>query len=149
MMQKIFNAEKSIASLFIRLALAIVILPHGIQKVSDFSNILEILNSFYGLPTFIGVLVILIEFLAPMFLILGLFTRANSLIIGFLILGASYFHLENGFFINWFGSQAGEGVQFHILFVLTALGLSFIGGGKWSIDFIMQNKLDRKIEVEE
>jgi hypothetical protein len=46
-------------------------------------------------------------------------------------------HLPNGFFMNWFGTQKGEGFEYHLL----ALGLALIvilrGGGKWSLDEII------------
>ena len=48
-------------------------------------------------------------------------------------------HLQHGFFMNWFGNQAGEGIEYHLL----ALGLSLVvlikGGGKWSVDRAIVN----------
>ena len=43
-------------------------------------------------------------------------------------------HLQNGFFMNWSGSQQGEGFEFHILAIALALALMIKGGGKWSVD---------------
>jgi len=41
--------------------------------------------------------------------------------------------------MNWFGNQAGEGFEYHLL----ALGLSLVvlikGGGKWSVDRAIAN----------
>lgn len=95
------------------------------------------------MPFLIGLLVIMAEFLGSLFIILGLGTRfmAFSLFItmfGAMVIGG---HVQNGFFMNWFGNQAGEGMQFFIL----TLGLGLIGmisgGGKFSIDGLISKKL--------
>ena len=43
-------------------------------------------------------------------------------------------HLPNGFFMNWFGNQAGEGFEYHLLAIGMAAALMIAGGGKWSVD---------------
>jgi putative oxidoreductase len=43
-------------------------------------------------------------------------------------------HLSNGFFMNWFGKQAGEGFEYHLLAIGMAVALMIAGGGKWSVD---------------
>ena len=57
------------------------------------------------------------------------------------MLGAIPYHIQNGFFINWFGNQAGEGYQFHILAVGAALALAVLGGGRFSVDGMLSKKL--------
>jgi len=47
---------------------------------------------------------------------------------------AGFMHIGNGFYMNWFGQQAGEGFEFHILAVGIMLALVVLGGGKYSID---------------
>jgi putative oxidoreductase len=43
-------------------------------------------------------------------------------------------HYENGFFLNWFGNQKGEGLEYFLL-ILTLLVVSVIeGGGRASLD---------------
>lgn len=140
MINKILSTDNNFAGLFLRLALALVILPHGYQKIADFGNLLDILETHYSLPPFIGALVILIEFFSALLLIAGVFTRINAALLGIVLLGAGFYHLEHGFYMNWFGVQEGEGYQFHLLFVLTAISSVFIGGGKFSIDRILAKK---------
>jgi putative oxidoreductase len=43
-------------------------------------------------------------------------------------------HLQNGFFMNWDGSKAGEGFEFHLLAIGLALIVLIKGGGIWSVD---------------
>ena len=140
MLQKILKTDTNLAGPVLRIALAVTILPHGFQKITDFSKIINVLETHYGLPTFVGVLVIIIEFFGAILLLLGLFTRVNAALLGIVLLGAGYFHLDQGFFINWFGTQTGEGYQFHLLYVLVAVASVIIGGGRFSLDKKLQNK---------
>jgi putative oxidoreductase len=43
-------------------------------------------------------------------------------------------HASNGFFMNWFGAQAGEGVEYHLLVIGLALSVVISGGGRFSVD---------------
>jgi putative oxidoreductase len=42
--------------------------------------------------------------------------------------------LSNGFFMNWSGSQGGEGFEYHLLDLALAVALIIRGGGAASID---------------
>lgn len=140
--------SNSYALLLVRLALGVVILPHGMQKaLGSFGGYgLEGTLGFFqsmGMPLFLGVLVILAEFAGSIGVILGVGTRfmAASLFIqmgGAMILGG---HIHNGFFMNWFGNQPGEGIEYFILVLGAALALTIAGGGKWSVDSFISKKL--------
>ena len=43
-------------------------------------------------------------------------------------------HWQNGFFMNWFGNQKGEGYEFHLLVFAMGIALMIAGGGRWSVD---------------
>jgi len=43
-------------------------------------------------------------------------------------------HVQNGFFMNWFGNQKGEGIEYHLLVFGIVFALIIKGGGKFSID---------------
>ena len=89
-------------------------------------------------------LAILTEFLGPIALLLGAFTRLAALAIGVHITVAAILggHIYNGFFMNWFGVQKGEGFEYHVLVLTIALGLLFLGGGKWALDTLIARMLD-------
>ena len=36
--------------------------------------------------------------------------------------------------MNWFGAQAGEGVEYHLLVIGLALSIVISGGGRYSVD---------------
>ena len=129
-----------LAALIARAALGIVILPHGMQKLLGmfggygFEPTVEFFTGI-GVPAFVAMLVILGESFGALFLIAGFISRISAAGIAIIMLGAVFLeHLPNGFFMNWFGTQKGEGFEYHLL----ALGLALIvilrGGGKWSLD---------------
>jgi len=49
-------------------------------------------------------------------------------------------HLQNGFFMNWYGNLKGEGYEFHLLIIGMAIALLVSGAGKWSVDYALQKK---------
>jgi putative oxidoreductase len=50
-------------------------------------------------------------------------------------------HGQNGFFMNWSGSQKGEGFEYHLLTIGVGLVLLVRGGGKWAIDTLITDKI--------
>jgi putative oxidoreductase len=144
LVKKFFATDtQSWALLVVRLALAIVVLPHGMQKALGMYGgygFEATVGAFagMGLPVVLGVMVILAEFVAPILLILGAGSRFMAFSI-FLTLGGAMFiggHVQNGFFMNWFGNQAGEGMEYFILIIGMSLGLMFGGGGKFALDSV-------------
>jgi putative oxidoreductase len=133
-----------------RVVLAIVMFPHGAQKLLGwfggygFSGTLGFLTGKMGLPAPLAASVILIEFAAPVLLVAGLGTRFAALGIGAVMIGAiATVHASQGFFMNWSGSQAGEGFEYHLL----ALGLVAVlfvqGGGFMSLDRLLTSRSAR------
>ena len=138
----LFATVRSFGPLILRLGLAIVIFPHGAQKVlglfggHGFEGTMGFFTQTLHIPYALAVVAILTEFLAPIALFLGIFTRLASLalVIQFITAAILGGHLANGFFINWAGNQKGEGIEFHILVVTAALALMIMGAGRWAID---------------
>jgi len=121
--------------------LAVVIFPHGAQKVLGWfggygwDGTMGYLTGTIGLPTALAALVILIEFLGPVALLLGLCTRFAALGVLAVMVGAvQTVHRANGFFMNWTGKQGGEGYEYHLLAIGIALALILLGGGALSVD---------------
>lgn len=148
--KKFFATDSSSWSLLIsRFVLGIVILPHGMQKALGMygGNGFEATLAFFqsmGIPMIIGVMVILAEFVGAIGLLIGAGTRFMAFSI-FITLGGAMLiggHIQNGFFMNWFGAQAGEGVEYFILVLGLALALVIGGGGKLSVDSVISDKLN-------
>jgi putative oxidoreductase len=141
MIRMIFGTQNDMAGLIMRLTLGAVMLPHGLQKVFGLfggAGLQATLQSFttrMGLPMPVAILVILAESAGALGLIFGFCTRLCALGIALVMGGAIVMvHWQHGFFMNWFGRQAGEGFEYHLLVIGLALALLVHGGGKWSFD---------------
>jgi len=147
MWKKLIETNDDVVALVLRLALGIVMLPHGAQKLlgwfsgRGFSGTIELFSQL-GFPTIIAVLVIIGESFGSLGLLIGFLTRIAAVGIGIIMLGAMLFvHWQYGFFMKWGSAQGGEGFEFHILAIGLALGLVILGGGKWSVDRSLTQKL--------
>lgn len=141
-MKKLFvTNENDYTLLILRLALAAVILPHGLQKAvgafngPGFDGAMAFLTGL-GVPAIIAMLVIIAESLGAIGLILGFLTRFCAAAISIVMLGAVILvHAQNGFFAG-----AG-GYEFHIALIGIGLVLIMNGGGAWSLDAMLQKKV--------
>jgi putative oxidoreductase len=48
-------------------------------------------------------------------------------------------HQTNGFFMNWYGNQKGEGYEYHLLVIGLCLTLLLNGSGRFSIDRLLSH----------
>ena len=140
LLQSLVATGDSFASTVLRLALGFMILPHGLQKTLGwfggygFKGSMGYLTGQVGAPWIFALLAILAESVGGLMLIAGFGTRIAALGVGGVMLVAATVHLSNGFFMNWFGNQKGEGVEFHLLALGIVVALLILGGGKWSVD---------------
>lgn len=130
-----------------RLTLGIVIFPHGAQKLLGlfggygFTATMESFTTQMGLPSLIAFSIIMIEFFGSISLMLGLFSRFWALSLIGMFIGIIYTtQLQHGFFMNWFGNQAGEGYEYSLLIIGLAISIIVNGSGKWSIDSLISKK---------
>ena len=146
-LKTLLHTEDSTTHLILRLALGIVIFPHGAQKLfgwfggHGFSGTMGFFTDKLGFPAAIAFLVIIGESLGALGLIAGFLTRFCAAGIAVIMTGAIFkAHLANGFFMNWAGKQAGEGFEYHLLALGLAIPLILYGGGKLSADRILEEK---------
>jgi putative oxidoreductase len=141
MKNKIFNTNNDLTGLIIRLTLGLILFPHGAQKMLGmfggygFSGTMNFFTGTLHLPWIIGFLVIIIEFVGALSLIAGFASRIWSALTIILFIGIIFTsHLDNGFFMNWFGNQKGEGYEYHLLVIGLSLAILVNGSGKYSAD---------------
>lgn len=145
---RLLTTRNELAPLILRLTLGLVILPHGLQKTLGlfggygFGGTMGFFTGTLHIPAFFAFLAILAESAGALALILGLYTRMAAFGIGVTIAVAALMaHVGNGFFMNWSGKQAGEGIEYHLLVVGLALALMITGGGRASADALIARKL--------
>jgi putative oxidoreductase len=134
------GTSNDVALTILRLGLGVVFLAHGAQKLLGWFGGygLHGTMSFFehmGMPAPVAFLVICTEFFGGLGLIVGLLTRIAALGIGVEMIGAIFMvHLKNGFFMNWYGTQKGEGFEYHLLAIAVAAALLLRGAGAFSLD---------------
>ena len=140
-MKAFFQTDDSWTGLILRLTLGLVMFPHGAQKLLGwyggygFDGTLGFFTEKMGLLWIIAFLIIMGESFGSLGLLVGFLTRFSAASIGVIMLGAiTLVHLPNGFFMNWFGKQAGEGYEYHLLVLGISIALTIVGAGRWSVD---------------
>jgi putative oxidoreductase len=135
--------------------LGIVIFAHGAQKLlgwfggNGFSGTMGFFTNVMHLPWLIAFLVIIGESLGSLALIAGLLTRFTAASFIVIMLGAiATSHWPQGFFMNWFGKQQGEGFEYHLLVIGMSAALLIAGAGKWSVDGLIARWLSGRAERE-
>lgn len=144
--KKLLHTDSSYSPLILRLALGIVMFPHGAQKLLGwyggygFEGTMGFFTS-QGIPYVIALLPIIAEFFGALGLITGLLTRVAAFGIGFtMLVAATTVHAQNGFFMNWFGNQKGEGIEYFLLSIGISVSLMVTGSGKFSLDRLIVKK---------
>ena len=139
-MKKLMSTNNDVALTILRLVLGIVFFAHGSQKMLGwfggfgFHGTMGFFTHM-GMPAPMAFLIIFTEFFGGLGLIFGLLTRIAALGIDGLMIGAIFMvHLQNGFFMNWMGTQKGEGFEFHLLAIGMAAALLLRGAGAFSLD---------------
>lgn len=118
--------------LILRLTLGILMLLHGINKFQNGIDGIKFLVTRSGLPEFLAYGVYVGEVLAPILIIIGLYTRISSLIYGLTMVFAIYLaHANEIFALNDKGASA---IELQLLFMFGAFALMFLGAGKISAD---------------
>ena len=147
-MNWLIKTDGDITSLALRLALVTVIFPHGAQKLLGwwggygYGGTMKYFTATMGIPSLLALGVIVIEFVAPLALVAGVATRPAALAIAVVMATAALMvHRPNGFFMNWFGNQKGEGLEYFLLAIALALALVWKGGGALSLDRVLAARL--------
>lgn len=141
MFKNILNTKDDLAALILRLTLGGVFLPHGLQKTLGWfggyglSATLASFTDKMHIPLIFAVLAVAAESLGALALILGYCTRVAAFGIAVvMVVAVCMVHGANGFFMNWMGSQKGEGFEYHLLVIGISIALMIRGAGSFSID---------------
>ena len=148
-LQSLLRTDGRASSLVARLALGLVMFPHGAQKVPGwfggygFHGTMSFFTGQLHIPALFALLAIAAEFVGSIGLITGCLSRVAAFGIGVnMVVAISMVHGANGFFMNWYGNQKGEGFEYHLLTLGLALVVMVAGAGKWSIDSLLNRRLE-------
>jgi putative oxidoreductase len=142
-MKKLMSTGNDVALTILRVVLGVVFFAHGSQKMLGwfggfgFHGTVGAFTQM-GMPAALAILIICTEFFGGLGLIFGLLTRIAAFGIAGLMIGAIFMvHLQNGFFMNWMGTQKGEGFEYHLLVLAMAAALLLRGAGAFSLDRVL------------
>ena len=141
MIRRLCATDDSTATLILRLMLGVVFFAHGAQKLLGwfggfgFAGTMNLFTSMLHIPALLAFLAIAAEFFGGIGLIFGFLTRIAAFGIGVnMLVAIMTVHRAFGFFINWSGTQKGEGFEFHLLVLAIAAFLMIRGAGAFSVD---------------
>ena len=141
MFKKILQTNEGVSVFILRLTLGIVFFPHGAQKALGWfggyglNATLAVFTDKMHIPLILALLAIIAEFVGAIALIIGFFTRLAAFGIAVVMVVAIYMvHGSFGFFMNWYGVQKGEGIEYHLLMIGLALIVLIKGGGSLAVD---------------
>src|SRR6202140_3490630 len=128
-MKRLLGTSNDVSLTMLRLVLGVVFFAHGAQKMLGWFG-------GFGFQGTMGFFTDLMHFPAPL---------------AFLAIAAEFFggigvnmavaillvHRAFGFFMNWTGTQKGEGFEFHVLVLAIVSYLMIRGAGAFSIDRLL------------
>ena len=140
-MKALLRTENDIALTIVRVVLGIIFFAHGSQKMLGwfggygFSGTMGFFTGPMHIPAPLAFLAIAAEFFGGLGLILGFLTRIAAFGIAVNMVVAIWkVHAAFGFFMNWAGTQKGEGFEYHLLAIAVTTFLMIRGAGAFSID---------------
>jgi putative oxidoreductase len=139
---------------FLRIALFVVFFPHGAQKVLGWfggAGPAPTMAAFTqsGIPAILAALAFTAEFAGSLALLFGFLARAAAFGLAcVMVVAVTTTHWQNGFFMNWTGTQAGEGFEYHLLALTILLSVMVRGGGAWAVDRALLNRSGRRQKPE-
>ena len=144
MIRRLYATDDSPATTILRLTLGVVFFVHGAQKMLGwfggygFRGTMDFFTGLMHVPAPLAFLAIAAEFFGGIGLIFGFLTRVAALGIGVnMVIAILTVHRTFGFFMNWTGTQKGEGFEFHLL-VLAIVSYPVIqGAGAFSADRLL------------
>jgi putative oxidoreductase len=93
------------------------------------------------IPAPFAFLTIAAEFFGGFGLIVGFLTRIAAFgIFSNMVVAIAMVHHNFGFFMNWSGTQKGEGFEYHLLAIAMAVLLMIRGAGAASIDRLIAGR---------
>ena len=125
-------ASNDVGKLILRAVIGLMMLFHGVSKLRHGIAWMAGPLSAHHLPAFIGYGVYVAEVVAPILLLIGLFTRPAALVIVFEMVMALYLVVQgNAFQIQ---KQTGAlGAELQFLYLFGALAIAFLGSGRFAV----------------
>lgn len=124
--------QQDLGKLVLRLSLGILVLLHGIAKLTGGIGGIVGMVEGAGLPGVLGYGALVGEVLGPLMLILGFHARIGAALVAINMLFAiGLAHMGE---LATLTEQGGWALELQGMFLFTAIALVFLGPGRWSVN---------------
>jgi putative oxidoreductase len=141
MVRRLFQTSNDTLLTVLRVTLGVIFFAHGAQKMLGwfggfgYSGTMQAFTTAMHIPAPLAFLAIAAEFFGGLGLILGLVGRIAAFgIAANMAVAVAMVHSRFGLFMNWYGNQKGEGIEYHLLAIAIAVFVIIRGSGAFSID---------------
>jgi putative oxidoreductase len=155
MIRKLTATSNDMATTILRLVLGVIFFAHGAQKMLGwfggygFTGTMGFFTGVLHIPAVFAFLAIAAEFFGGLGLIFGLFTRVAAFgVLCNMIVAIAMVHSRFGFWMNWTGTQKGEGFEYHLLLIAASAFLMIRGAGAASVDLLLSSPAKSRIDAQ-
>jgi putative oxidoreductase len=120
-----------VGKLILRLTLGILILLHGVAKIMTGPGPIMSMVAKIGMPPSLGYLVYIGEVIAPVLLIVGVWSRLASAVIAINMVVAIWLAHKSQLFT--LSSTGGWALELQAMFLMAAVAVMFLGAGRYSL----------------
>lgn len=125
------TSREDLGRLLLRVALAVLLLFHGVSKLMGGIGFITGMLEKAGLPAGLGYLVYVGEVVAPLLILFGVWTRLAAIIIaGNMIVAVLLVHTKQFFTMS---DTGGWALELQGMYFFAALALALLGAGRYSI----------------
>ena len=126
-----FANSNDIGKLILRLTLGVLVLLHGVAKIASGPGAIIGMVEKAGLPGELGYLVYVGEVIAPILLIIGLWTRLAALLVaGNMLVAVVLVHTGDLFRLS---SSGGWALELQAMFFFVAVAIALLGPGRYAV----------------
>ncbi len=152
MLRRLLSTPNDPTLTILRLILGAVFFAHGAQKMlgwfggHGFNATMTSFTHNMGIPALFAFLAIAAEFFGGLGLLVGLLGRVAAFgILCNMVVAIVMVSGHVGFFMNWFGTQKGEGYEYHLLAIALCVAILVKGSGAFSVDRALTGSRPAKV----
>jgi putative oxidoreductase len=123
-------AREDVGRLLLRLTVAGLLLLHGLYKLRHGLAGVEGLVVAHGLPRFVAFGAVVGEVLAPLCMIVGLWSRVAAGVVAFNMVVAVW--LGHAGDVLHLGKTGGYALELHLLYIVGAISCALLGSGRYA-----------------
>lgn len=125
------STSDDLGKLVLRVTLAVLILFHGVAKLTGGVGFIAGLLEKSGLPPALAYLVFVGEVLAPILVLVGAWTRLGALIIaGNMVVAIGLVHMAE---LLTLSKTGGWALELQGMFLFSAIAVALLGAGRYSL----------------